>query len=329
MSIRPGTLLALAAVLWMASPARAIDLIGRSPEGYECESKAAAVLAKLAAKVTKCRERGLGAACIKDATDESRGRLEDVIDHFSDKVSPPRCMTGICGREDSPAECAASTLDGAGDPVDGNGELGFKCLEKVSKLLVKFSRSASKCRRDDAKAVAKGEPSNLDACINLRSLEIVGDVVAVLGKLRDKGGTADHCGLRDECTANDDPFRCGDLTMRIAVQEAKLGALGDGSDVEGRTEQCRSSAGDILLEVAKGAGDCRENQAKAVRGGGTFDLAACLERQIDRWAEKLASVLAKASEKGVSSDRCIPNSCKLEDSAGTCARNALEDVAGI
>jgi len=329
MSIRPGTLLALAAVLWMAAPARAIDLIGRSPEGYECQGKAAAVLGKLAARVFKCREQGFGATCTNDAIKEGRERLEGVIDHFSDKVSPTRCMTGICGREDTPAECAASTLDGPGDPVDGNGELGFKCLEKVSKLLVKFSRAATKCRRDDAKAVARGEPSNLDACINLRSLEIVGDVVSVLEKQRDKGDTANHCGLRDECTANDDPFRCGDLIMRIAVQEAKLGAVGDGSDIEGRTEQCRDGAGDILLQVAKGAADCREEEAKAVRGGNTFDLSGCLERQIDRWAEKLASVLAKASEKGVSGDRCIPNSCRPEDNPGTCARKALEDVSGL
>jgi hypothetical protein len=105
--------------------------------------------------------------------------------------------------------------------------------------------------------------------------------------------------------------------------------VGDGSDLEGRTEQCRDSAGDILLEVAKGAADCREDEAKAIRGGGTFDIAACLERHIDRWAEKLASALAKASEKGVGGDRCIPSSCRPQDSPGTCARNALEDITGL
>jgi hypothetical protein len=329
MSIRPRTLIALGAVLWMASPARAIDIIGRSPEGYECQGKVAGALAKLAAKVQKCRDRGLGASCTNEVMEDGRARVEDVIAKFSDKVSPPRCVTGICGREDSPAECAASTLDGAGDPVDGNGELGFKCLEKVSKLLVKFSRSGTKCRRDDAKAIVNGQPSTLDACLNLRSLEIVDDVVSVLSKQRDKGDSANHCGLRGECTENDDPFRCGDLIMRLAVQEAKLGAVGDGSDNEGRTEQCRDSAGDVLLEVAKGAADCREDEAKAIRGGHTFDTAQCLENIIDRWAEKLASVLAKASEKGVSGDRCIPGSCRLQDDPGTCARNALEDVAGL
>jgi len=329
MSIRPRTLIALAAVLWMASPARAIDLIGRSPEGYECQGKVAGALAKLAAKVQKCRSNGLGASCTNDAMNDGRERLEGLIEKFSDRVSPPRCVTGICGREDSPTECAASTLDGAGDPVDGNGELGFKCLEKVSKLLVKFSRSAGKCRRDDAKAVVNGQPSSLDACLNLRSLEIVDDVTSVLAKQRDKGDTANHCGLRGECTVNDDPFRCADLTMRLAVQEAKLGAVGDSSDVEGRTEQCRDSAGDVLLEVAKGAADCREEEAKAMRGGHTFDTAQCLENVIDRWAEKMASVLAKASDKGVSLDRCIPASCRVQDAPGTCALNALEDVAGL
>jgi hypothetical protein len=329
MSIRPRTLIALGAVLWMASPARAIDLIGRSPEGYECQGKIAGALAKLAAKVRKCRDNGLGASCINEARNEGRDRLEGLIEKFSDRVTPPRCVTGVCGREDSPAECAASTLDGPGDPIDGNGELGFKCLEKVSKLLVKFSRAATKCRRDDAKAVANGQPSSLDACLNLRALEIMDDVTSVLAKQRDKGDTANHCGLRGECTQNDDPFRCSDLTMRLAVQEAKLGAVGDSSDVEGRTEQCRDSAGDVLLEVAKGAADCREDEAKAIRGGHTFDVAQCLENVIDRWADKMASVLAKASDKGVSGDRCIPSSCRVQDDPGTCARKALEDVAGL
>ena len=151
MSIRWRTLIALGAVLWMASSARAIDLIARSPEAYECQGKVAGVLAKMSAKVRKCQQRGLGASCIDEAAGDGAARLEDVIGKFSDKVAPVRCMPGICGREDSPAECAASTLDGPGDPDDGNGELGFKCLEKVSKLLVKFSRSAGKCRREDAK----------------------------------------------------------------------------------------------------------------------------------------------------------------------------------
>lgn len=329
MSTRPKTLIALAAVLWMASPAPAIDLIGRSPDGYECQGKVAGVLAKLAAKVQKCRANGLGASCTNGARNDGRARLEGIIGKFSDRVSPPRCVTGICGREDSPAECAASTLTGAGDPIDGNGEIGFKCLEKVSKLLVKFSRAATKCKRDDAKAVVNGQPSNLDACLNLRSLEIVGDVVSVLNKQQDKGDTADHCGLRGECTVNDDPFRCGDLIMRLAVQEAKLGTVGDGSDLEGRTEQCRDGAGDVLLEVAKYAADCREDEAKAIRGGHTFDITQCLENAIGRWDEKLASILAKASDKGVSGDRCIPGSCRVQDDPGTCARRALEDVSGL
>jgi len=328
MSIRPRALIALGATIWMASPVLAIDLIGRTPKGYECQSKAAGVLAKLAAKVGKCRKKG-DAACTRDAMQDGRSRLEDVIDRYSDKVSPPRCMTGICGREDSPAECAGSTLDGPGDPVDGNGELGFKCLEKTSKVLIKFARATSKCRRDDAKSAARGEPSTLDSCINLRALEIVDEIVSVLEKQRDKGDTANHCGLRGECTVNDDPFRCGNLIMNLAVQEARLGAADDGSDVEGRAEQCRDAAGDILLEVAKGAVDCREDEAKALRGGGTFDIVACLERKIERWADKLAGTLAKASEKGVSSDRCVPNSCRVQDSPGICARNALEDVAGL
>jgi hypothetical protein len=329
MSIRRRTLIALGAVLWMVSSARAIDLIGRSPDAYECQGKVAGALAKMAAKVRKCKEGGLGSSCINEATSNGRARLEDVISKFSDKVSPTRCIPGLCGREDSPAECADSTLDGPGDPDDGNGELGFKCLEKVSKLLVKFSRAASKCRRDDAKAVVSGHPSNLDACLNLRSLEIVRDVVSVLEKQRDKGDTADHCGMRGECTENDDPFRCGDLIMGLAVQEAKLGAVGDGSDSEGRTEQCRDSAGDVLLEVAKSAADCREDEAKAIRGGDVFDVVQCLENAIGRWDEKLASILAKASEKGVGSDRCIPASCRPEHDAGTCARRALEAVAGL
>ena len=53
-------------------------------------------------------------------------------------------------------------------------------------------------------------PSNLDPCLNLRALENVGEVVSVLEKQRDKGDTADDCGMRGECTENDDPFRCGD-----------------------------------------------------------------------------------------------------------------------
>ena len=329
MSIRPQTLLAFVAVVSMAAPARAIDFIGRTPESYECQAKASAVLGKLAAKVTKCRDRGLGATCINETTDEHRERLEQVLGKFFEKVSPIRCVTGVCGREDTAAECTATILDGPGHPDDGIGELGFKCLEKTSKLLVKFSRAASKCKREDAKAVANGEPSNLDPCLNLRALENVGGLVSVLEKHRDKGGSPNDCGVRGECTVNDDTFRCADSIMSIALEEAKLGAIGDSGDVEGRIEACREAANDILLDLAKGAGDCREEEAKALRGGGTFDLTGCLEQQIDRWAEKLAGILTKASEKGVGSDRCIPNSCGPEDNAGVCARTALEDIAGL
>jgi len=329
MSIRPRTLLALAAVLWTASSARAVELFARSPEAYECQGKVAAVLGKLAAKVDRCRSRGEGPACIQDALGTFRTRLEDVLERFSDKLAPTRCLPGICGREDSPVECADSALDGPGDPNDGKGEQGFKCLEKTSKLLVKFARATSKCRREDAKAVANGEPSNLDACINLRELENVGDLITAMEKLIDKNGTVDQCVIRGECTVNDDPFRCAGFVIQLAGEEAKLGAVSDGSDVEGRTEQCRDGAHDVLLEVAKGAGDCREEDAKAARQGDTFDLVGCLEHQVDRWAERLAGVLAKASEKGVGADRCIPASCTPADSPGTCARTALEDIAGI
>lgn len=329
MSTRPRTLLALAAVLWTASSAGAVELIARSPEAYECQGKVATVLSKLAAKVEKCRSRGEGPACVQEALATFRERLEEVLDKFSDKVSPTRCLPGLCGREDSPVECADAALDGPGDPNDGKGEQGFKCLEKTSKLLVKFARGASKCRKEDAKAVANGDPSSLDACINLRELENVSDLVTAMQKLIDKNGTVDQCVIRNECTENDDPFRCAGLVMQIAGEEAKLGAVADGSDIEGRTEQCRDGAHDLLLEVAKGAADCREQDAKAARQGQTFDLAGCLDRQIDRWAERLAGVLAKASEKGVGPDRCIPNSCTPADSPGTCARNALENVAGI
>ena len=58
------------------------------------------------------------------------------------------------------------------------------------------------------------------------------------------------------------------------------------------------------------AADCREEEAKAIRGGDVFDVEQCLENAIDRWAEKLAGILAKASDKGVSGDRCIPASCR-------------------
>jgi len=329
MSMRPRTLLALAAVLWTASSAGAVELIARSPEAYECQGKVATVLGKLAAKVDKCRSRGEGPACVQEALGTFRERLQDVLEKFSDKLSPTRCLPGLCGREDSPIECAAAALDGPGDPNDGKGEQGFKCLEKTSKLLVKFARGASKCRKEEAKAVANGEPSNLDACINLRELENVGDLVTVLQKLIDKNGTVDECVLRGECTVNDDPFRCAGLVMQLAGEEAKLGAVADGSDIEGRTEQCRDGAHDVLLEVAKGAADCREDEAKAVRQGQPFDLAGCLDRLIDRWAERLAGILAKASEKGVGADRCIPNSCTPADGPGDCAREALEDIAGI
>lgn len=329
MSTRPRTLLAFAAVLWTASSAGAVELIARSPEAYECQGKAAAVLGKLAGKVDRCRARGEGASCIQDALATFRTRLEDVLEKFSDKISPTRCLPGLCGREDSPVECADAALDGPGDPNDGKGERGFKCLEKTSKLLVKFARATSKCRKEDAKAVANGEPSNLDACINLRELENVGDLVTAMEKLVDKNGTVDQCVIRNECTENDDPFRCAGFVIQLAGEEAKLGAVSDGSDIEGRTEQCRDGAHDVLIEVAKGTADCREEDAKAARQGQTFDLAGCLERQIDRWAERLAGVLAKASEKGVGPDRCIPDSCTPTDSPGTCARNALEDVAGI
>ena len=329
MSMRPRTLLALAAVLWTASSARAVELIARSPEAYECQSKVAAVLGKLAGKVDRCRSRGGGTPCIQEAVDTFRTRLEDVLEKFSDKLSPTRCLPGLCGREDSPAECTEAALDGPGDPNDGKGEQGFKCLEKTSKLLVKFARATSKCRKEDAKAVANGEPSNLDACINLRELENVGDLVSAMEKLVGKNGTVDQCVLRGECTENDDPFRCSGFVIALAGEESKLGAVSDGSDIEGRTEQCRDGAHDVLIEVAKGAGDCREDDAKAQRQGQTFDLTGCLTRVVDRWAERLAGVLAKASDKGVGPDRCIPDSCTPGDSPGSCARTALENVAGI
>jgi hypothetical protein len=329
MSMRPRTLLALAALLWTASPARAVELIARSPDAYECQGKIAAVLGKLAAKVERCRSRGEGPACTQEAVANFRSRLEDVLDKFSDKIAPTRCLPGICGREDTLTECASSALDGPGDPIDGKGEQGFKCLEKTSKLLVKFARATSKCRKDDAKAVANGEPSNLDACINLRELDNISDLVGAMEKLVNKNGTVDQCVIRGECTVNDDPFRCANAVMQIAGEEAKLGAVADGSDIEGRTEQCRDGAHDILLEVAKGAGDCREEDAKAQRQGQTFDLIGCLDRQIDRWADRLAGILAKASEKGVGPDRCIPDSCTVADSPGSCARKALENIAGL
>ena len=213
---------------------------------------------------------------------------------------------------------------GPGDPDDGKGEQGFKCLEKTSKLLVKFARATSKCRKEDAKAVADGEPSNLDACINLRELENVGDLVSAMEKLVSKNGTVDQCVIRGECTENDDPFRCSNAVIQLAGEESKLGAVADGSDIEGRTEQCRDGAHDVLIEVAKGAGDCREDDAKAQRQGQTFDLAGCLADVVDRWAERLAGVLAKASDKGVGPDRCVPDSCTPADSPGSCARTALE-----
>jgi hypothetical protein len=329
MSIRPRTLLALTAVLGMASPVLAIDLVGRTPEGYECQSKAAAIVAKLAGKVAKCRERGLGSGCINEATDDFQERLANTFDKFFEKVNPTRCVTGVCGREDSGAECASSMLEGPGHPEDGNGELGFKCLEKTSKQLVKFSRATSKCRKDDAKAVASGHPSTLDSCITVSALENIGGLVSVLDKLRQKGGSPETCGLRGECTENDDSFRCADAIMAIAVEEAKLGAVADGSDVQGRTDACRASANDILIDVAKGAADCREEEAKAVSRGGTFDVVTCLNNVIDRWAEKVAALLAKNSEKGVAPDRCLPNNCAPGDSAGDCALKALEDIAGL
>ena len=327
--MRPRTLLALTAVLWTASSAGAVELIARSSEAYECQSKVAAVLGKLAGKVDRCRSRGGGAPCIQEAVDTFRTRLEDVLEKFSDKVSPTRCLPGICGREDSPIECTDAALDGPGDPNDGKGEQGFKCLEKTSKLLVKFARATSKCRKEDAKAVANGEPSNLDACINLRELENVGDLVSVMDKLVGKNGTVDQCVLRGECTENDDPFRCSGFVIALAGEEAKLGAVADGSDIEGRTAQCRDGAHDVLIEVAKGAADCREDDAKAQRQGQPFDLTGCLTEVVDRWAEKLAGVLAKASDKGVGPDRCVPDSCTPADSPGSCARTALENVAGI
>jgi hypothetical protein len=329
MSMRPRTLLALAAVLWTASSAGAIDLIARSPDAYECQGKAAAVLGKLAGKVQRCRERGGGTPCINEANATFRERLADVLEKFSDKLTPTRCLPGTCGREDTPAECTDAALDGPGDPNDGKGEQGFKCLEKTSKLLVKFARAASKCRKEDAKAVANGEPSNLDACLNLRELENVGDLVSAMDKLVDKNGTVDQCVIRGECNENDDSFRCAGFVMALAGEEAKLGAISDGSDIEGRTAQCRDTAHDVLIEVAKGSGDCREDDAKAQRGGQTFDLIGCLTDVVDRWAEKLAGVLAKASEKGVGPDRCIPDSCKPADTPGSCARTALENVAGL
>jgi hypothetical protein len=63
--------------------------------------------------------------------------------------------------------------------------------------------------------------------------------------------------------------------------------------------------------------------------GGTFDVVTCLNNVIDRWAEKVAALLAKNSEKGVAPDRCLPNNCVPGDSAGDCALKALEDIAGL
>ena len=143
------------------------------------------------------------------------------------------------------------------------------------------------------------------------------------------GGSPNDCGVRGECTVNDDTFRCADNIMSIALEEAKLGAIGDSGDVEGRIEAVREAANDILLDLCEGRRRLSRGGGQGAPGGRDVrphGLPRAADRSLGGEARRHPHEGLRA---GVGSDRCIPNSCGPEDNAGVCARTALEDIAGL
>jgi len=145
----------------------------------------------------------------------------------------------------------------------------------------------------------------------------------------DKGQSIDRCLLRRECVAGEDVSGCAATILRVAAAEAQLAAVGDGSDREERATQCRQNAADVLGDVSAAAARCRADAAKAARKGWSYDLPACIMKEIDRPQPRLAGLLAKAFEKGVTAgppSRRVP---AATDSAVTCASAGLDDAAGL
>lgn len=320
----------LVAILALATPVPAVDqFTPRGPDAYECQGKVAATLAKIAGRAAKCaQKKGEAAGCLGEVLPEGRRQLLKVMEKAFERVTFNRCLTGVCGREDTPTECAATTLRGVGDPIDGLGQLGFQCIEKASKLLGRFAKSAQKCRREATKAEQRGQTFDMDGCVAARVEENVDKLAAVLTKLRDKGATLDRCLLRRECTPNDDVRRCAARILEVAGIESTMGAIGSGGGSEERAAQCRDDAADVLRDVMKAGGKCRAEDEKAARKGEPSELAVCLGEIVEKYHQKLAGHLAKAFNKGVTPNRCL-DLCLLEDTPSACASRALRAAAGL
>lgn len=325
---RPRAFAALLAILvTIATAGRALAL-GRSPAAFECQGKIATALAKVTSKEAKCLSNE-DDECLQDVVADATDRLQAILEKAAERLSLDRCMPGVCGAEDTIEECAASILTDLADPETGRKTDDFRCMGKSTRLLVRLAQNVGKCRRDATKAQAKGRPFNFDSCVDLLVARNLSAIREVLGNLVANGSTVDKCVVQNLCTAGDDIFACSEKVLTRAADQAQEGGAGDSKGTMERAADCRENVADILLDVTEAAAGCREEEAKKSARDETFDLDACLQRPVERFGARIANMLAKVLDKGVTPDLCIPGVCTAAESPFDCATDAVAGAAGL
>lgn len=325
---RQRALAALLTILVTTATTGRVFALGRSPVAFECQAAIAAVLAKLASKEAKCISNS-DDECLQDVLADGQDRLQSILEKSIENQSLDRCMPGVCGAADTVPECTASVLTDLGDPVTGRKEGDFKCMGRSARLLSRFARNVGKCRRDATKAQAKGRPFDLDICVELLIARNLSDFRSVLVKLVSNGSTVDKCVLQNLCAAQDDVFQCAEQVLTRSATQALEGGAGESKGTTERAAQCREDVADILLDVTEAAAGCRAENAKKTAKGEPFDLAGCIQRPVDRFGARVANLLAKVFDKGVTPDLCLPNVCEATNSPFVCARDAVDGAAGL
>ena len=96
-----------------------------------------------------------------------------------------------------------------------------------------------------------------------------------------------------------------------------------------RALQCREDTTGILVDVTEAAAGCRADKAKKTAKGEAFDLAGCIQRPADKATERIANLLAKVLDKGVTPDLCLPGVCTSTTTSFACASDAVAKAAGL
>ena len=325
---RPRASQALLAILVTTAMAGQALALGRTPAAFECQGKVANALAKFASKQAKCLSNE-DDDCLQDVTADATERLQGILEKAFERLSLDRCMPGVCGAEDTIEECAASILSDLADPETGRKTDDFRCLGKTTRLFVRLATNVGKCRRDSTKARAKGRSFDFDGCVDLLIARNLSAVREVLGSLVANGSTVDKCVVQNLCTAEDDIFACAEKVLNRAADQAQEGGAGDSKGTMERAADCRENVADMLLDVTEAAASCREEQAKKTERDESFDLDACLQRPIEKMEARVANLLAKVLDKGVTPDLCIPGTCTAAEDPFECATDAVNGAAGL